>query len=409
MKDIDAFIEGRGRLGALLRELPRYEPPADAQARFVAALPADAAPAAMPSADGFFEPPASLADAVLAEAAAIDSAQQPRREAVLRELRQRGAAEALDGEVGSASEAWLQRQKPAAAPRPAPARKRRRWLAPLGGALAATVALGVALQVMRPPAEDPLAEVLSEAPPTAALAERKDEASVAFAGRAQSQPDAREDEAVASSDSDTHGPASVADSFAASPARSIAAAPASGVASLSDSARLQAAPPPAPPVAQRKERVVAKMADKRLNRAPTKPSAPIPPRAIAPAPAAPTESVRLGAREAAISALGASRQRAPAGPEPEVAEYARQADAEQGLQVSLDDDPARVSARMLAAEPQVRRWRVQTNTQDLARARALVAGIRGEFERRGIEVTFETSEFPLPRGTLRFAPLRPAG
>lgn len=140
MTDIDAFVEGRGRLGRLLRELPAFQPPPGLRARVLAALPADAAE---PGPDGGFDPPPSLALAVLAEAARLDRAQASRRERALRDG-------ALRATLGAAARRWLDTQ--ARPPALAPLRRARPgWLPALAAALTATLALGVALQLVLAP------------------------------------------------------------------------------------------------------------------------------------------------------------------------------------------------------------------------------------------------------------------
>ncbi|MCB1960404.1 MAG: hypothetical protein KDE68_07770, partial [Rhodocyclaceae bacterium] len=57
----DRFIDGDGPLAALIRAQPAFEAPADLLPRVLAALDAAHAPQG-------FEPPASLAEAVMAEA-----------------------------------------------------------------------------------------------------------------------------------------------------------------------------------------------------------------------------------------------------------------------------------------------------------------------------------------------------
>ncbi|MCB1964312.1 MAG: hypothetical protein KDF24_14360, partial [Rhodocyclaceae bacterium] len=75
----DRFIDGDGPLAALIRAQPAFEAPADLLPRVLAALDAAHAPQG-------FEPPAALADAIMAEAARLDAAQAPRRDALLAEL-----------------------------------------------------------------------------------------------------------------------------------------------------------------------------------------------------------------------------------------------------------------------------------------------------------------------------------
>ncbi len=195
MSDVDAFVGGGGRLGDLLRRLPAFEPPAHMEARFVASLPTPA----LPAEDGIFEAPASLEAAVFKEAVRLDAAQAPRRQAVIDEIARRGAEATLGAPLSPQGQRWIDGQLPTP-PTPRPRRRQRRWFAPLGGALAATLALGVALQLVwapprtappvLPPASMP-PSILHEASPLPLSREAREQPAE-LAKRRASAPAARE-------------------------------------------------------------------------------------------------------------------------------------------------------------------------------------------------------------------------
>ena len=145
----ERFIAGAGPLAALIRAQPAFEAPPRMLEHILAAL--DAAP----SATGF-DAPAGLFDAVMAEAERIDSAQAPRREALLAELAAGKAADdALGAPVSPATAAWLAGQQPPSHPAPPPRRRRWPWLAGISTALTAALAVSVALRVVQEPAAPP--------------------------------------------------------------------------------------------------------------------------------------------------------------------------------------------------------------------------------------------------------------
>jgi hypothetical protein len=137
----EKFLQGEDRLARLLCELPAYVPSAAAEFEAAFARAARAAQAqqdamrtataagqaaasgtarlestrldAIPSA---FEPPASLQASFLKMAASIESAQAPRREAILRGIANGDSPQAMLGAaIAPSSEKWLRAQAPAAA------------------------------------------------------------------------------------------------------------------------------------------------------------------------------------------------------------------------------------------------------------------------------------------------------
>lgn len=141
--DFDRFLAGEGALAGLIRQQPAFEPPPALFERVMHALDADAASFA-------FEPPASLEAAVLAEAARLDAAQQPRRDALLDEIAAGASAQAAMGVgLSEATDRWLS-QAAQTRPTPAPVARRHRrrgWWQGLGVAVTAALAASVALQV----------------------------------------------------------------------------------------------------------------------------------------------------------------------------------------------------------------------------------------------------------------------
>ena len=154
----DRFIAGDGPLAALIRAQPAFEAPPRLLEHILAAL--DAAP----SATGF-DAPAGLFDAVMAEAERIDSAQAPRREALLAELAAGKAADdALGAPVSPATAAWLAGQQQPTNATPPPRRRRWPWLAGLSTALTAALAVSVALRVVQEPSAPPPMAATTRAP-----------------------------------------------------------------------------------------------------------------------------------------------------------------------------------------------------------------------------------------------------
>ncbi len=155
--DFDRFLAGDGALADLIRRQPSFEPPAQLFERVMSALGTDAPTLA-------FEPPASLEAAVLAEAARLDAAQRPRRDALLDDIAHgSNVGDALGAGVSDATAQWLKTQAqnartPAIPRQPPPTRPWRAWLNGLGVATVAALAASVALKVWF----DPQAPSLSE-------------------------------------------------------------------------------------------------------------------------------------------------------------------------------------------------------------------------------------------------------
>ncbi len=369
MKDFEAFLEGRGRMAGLLQALPPFEPPAGMETRFLASLPAEPGP------DGSFEPPPSLAAAVFAEAARLDAAQRPRQQATLDEVARHGAREALGVEPGEATRAWLDARRGDAAAAPAAARRpRRRWLAPLGSALAATVALGVALQLMRegPPEQQPGRSQAPRAPAAATI---------------QAQPPAERK-------------AELAEEAPPPP-------PAAGEAS----ADLVAAPPqpaakPAMPLSDRAE--LRRQAAAR----PIAPAEPLP----APAPAAEPASLAKSLATAPAGTLGRTARRrelpasALAGAAAPLTAQEAQHEEEEGRARAMPDrfalqDIDGLSAAIEASPQPLARWRIEVAESDLAAARNLAEAVRKRLADRGRVVSIEPVTSGKEAGWLILRPL----
>lgn len=174
----ERFIAGEDRLCALLRQVPAFAPPASLEAAVMAAAraeqaarnaPAPLPPTALPPKvrayaeqadapadnDGQdFTPPAGLQASVMAQAARLQAAQAPRRNAVLEEVRRGDAPQSVLGApVGEAAQAWLREQATQQAldeqvAKPARGRRAWRWW-PALGVLAGTLGVGVvSLQIV---------------------------------------------------------------------------------------------------------------------------------------------------------------------------------------------------------------------------------------------------------------------
>jgi hypothetical protein len=163
----DRFLAGDGALATLIRQQPAFEPPERLFEQVMTAL--DAAGAGMS-----FEPPASLEAAVLAEAARLDAAQRPRRDALLDEIaRGQDADSAMGAAVSDDTARWLSQQAQARKPTPSPSTKRRRqrWFGGLGVAVTAALAASVALKVWFDPGAPSLSVAYQKlAPPPVASA-----------------------------------------------------------------------------------------------------------------------------------------------------------------------------------------------------------------------------------------------
>ena len=148
------FMQGEDELSALLRQaLPAYEAPAGMEARFreqVQALQAGRAAAVTAMS---FEAPASQSLAFARLAADVQSAQAPRRDAVLGQIRSgRPASEVLGAAISEQGLAWLQQQSRTAAPaQPAPAvrspARRSMWMWGGGSAFASLLLMALGLRI----------------------------------------------------------------------------------------------------------------------------------------------------------------------------------------------------------------------------------------------------------------------
>lgn len=175
----ERFIAGEGALAALIRAQPAFEPPPRMLGQILVALEAAPTPAG-------FEPPAALLDAVMAEAARLDTAQTPRRDALLAELAAgKSASDALGAPVSPATAAWLAQQQPTPASARPPRRRRWPWLAGFGTAVTAALAVSVALRVVQESAAPPpTPAALSKAAPAESSARTTDQA-IAYAPKPQ--------------------------------------------------------------------------------------------------------------------------------------------------------------------------------------------------------------------------------
>ena len=406
MKDFDAFLDGRGRLAGLLRALPPFEPPAGMEARFVAALPA------MPAADGQFEPPPALAEAVLTEAARLDSAQRPRQQAVLDELARAGADQALGTALSDASRDWLQGHRaPEAKQAPRPTH-RRFGFAPLAGMLAATIALGVALQVMR---EQP-----AEFAPQAPVADQA-RAGPAVPAAAQKGSDDAQSEATASSSfrEAVPAPAPVMPAEAPVTAQPRAARKAEAPASVQPERRLRAekradTPPPpraAAPLARAPAAARPAPASLPLDHAVA--ASPAPPAAVtaaAPPPVpmlAPQRPVAEFASPTGIAAeAGASaladglrpfgRQRLGTAAKPGA-----------GARFALSTDPAEIARRLTQIAPDAQRWLLTTSDIDLESAHRLARRIEALMLAAGREIAIDVAAGDEASGQAKFSRREP--
>lgn len=143
----DRFLSGRGPLARLISEQPRFDAPEGMFDRVLAAVD-------RPRGALAFEPPASLEAAILAEAARLDAAQAPRREALFDQIASGAtASDALGTPVSETAQRWLDDQARARTAAHTAARPNtshtgwRRWFNGLGVAAAAALAASVALKV----------------------------------------------------------------------------------------------------------------------------------------------------------------------------------------------------------------------------------------------------------------------
>lgn len=337
----DRFIAGAGPLAALIRAQPAFDAPPRMLEHILAAL--DAAP----SATGF-DAPAGLFDAVMAEAERIDSAQAPRREALLAELAAgKTAGDALGAPVSPATAAWLASQQAPSRATPPPRRRRWPWLAGISTALTAALAVSVALRVVQEPAAPPV-------PMSAPAESRADLSSESIAGNA--------DDAI---------------TLAPKPQRA---------------ERKAEAAPPQIARARQSEPVAGEV--KRI--------APRPAAAAAAkmADAAPAESTLAPPPPAAAPPMMAKALRVPAPGSPPAAE----ADAATTdiIDAPLDTPSATLAARLLTRPAQA--WMLHVAPADAAAGRAVQAALLAQLQAAGREDPISLAERPLPRGRLRLLP-----
>lgn len=333
----DRFIAGDGPLAALIRAQPTFEAPPRMLEHILAAL--DAAPGATG-----FDAPAGLFDAVMAEAERIDSAQAPRREALLAELAAgKTADDTLGAPVSPATAAWLAGQQPPNSPAPPPRRRRWPWLAGISTALTAALAVSVALRVVQEPAAPPV-------PMSAPAESRADLSSKSIAGNAITlapKPQRAERKAEAA-------PPQIA--------RARQSEPVAGEVKR---------------IAPRPAAAAAKMAD-----------------------AAPAESTLAPPPPAAAPPMMAKALRVPAPGSPPAAE----ADAATTdiIDAPLDTPAATLAARLLARPAQA--WTLHVAPADAAAGRAVQAALLAQLQAAGREDPIALAERPLPRGRLRLLP-----
>lgn len=369
MKDFEEFLAGRGRMAALVGALPRFEPPAGMEARFLASLPAG------PAADGRFEPPASLADAVLAEAARVDAAQATRREAALHEIARSGPAQALGAELGEDAAEWLRHQsEPRARARDLP-RRRPAWFAALGGALAASLALGVALQLLREPVPQPAREayrqVAPATPPSEVLRDQ-------HPARADLPP-----RAVAPAPVREPGVARLRSERAAEADERSATAPAPGPAAAAPRALAGGASPAAPLSEAKRARSLEVQAE-------TAPQFALP---------EPPSSAVAGALLAPPAAAAAAAKAI-------VADAATPAEPLARLRFALSAPAAAMATRLLEARVASVHWRMLANRHDETQARERLRELHAELQRIGAQFEIELILGNTPAGQLEFERVR---
>jgi hypothetical protein len=366
--DFDRFLAGEGALADLIRRQPAFDAPEGLFDRVMTALDC-AAPNLQ------FEPPAALEAAVLAEAARLDAAQQPRREALLDEIAAGTSAQAAMGiGLSEATDRWLA-QAAQTRPTPAPVAKRARrrgWWQGLGVAVTAALAASVALQLWF----DPMASS-----PTMRGAELD-----AATGRAQSTPP----------------PAAIDGDDAAGPRHDMPerwSAPAAEMAM----------PAPAPKPAPRRE---MKRTAPETMRAPGVPPAAPPARAVAPSlgvePQALSEEAvaDLAASTAAESASGLDKARQRAGAALERLAKPSQPASELTAPVTI---AAETLAERLAAHAPGQ-WTLIAAPVDAPQASALTQALDQRFQALGRPDRISTTLDPAqPDGEVRlvFRPLSP--
>ncbi|MEZ5628877.1 MAG: hypothetical protein R3E34_15355 [Rhodocyclaceae bacterium] len=361
----DRFIAGDGPLAALIRAQPAIDAPPRLLEHILAAL--DAAP----SATGF-DAPAGLFDAVMAEAERIDSAQAPRREALLAELAAGKAADdALGAPVNPATAAWLAGQQPPSHPARPPRRRRWPWLAGISTALTAALAVSVALRVVQAPAPETAA--MPAAAPTESAMDTLRESSAGASAEASAGATRSADNTLARS---ARPPLAErlakAEALPPSPARNREMA-------RPDAEAKRAAPRP--------DALAAMMADT----APARPAAPAPPAGLMQE-AAPTD---------APSMMAKTRRSPPAMSAPLPAEADAAMAPQRTIDAPLDTPAATLAARLQARPPTA--WTLTVAAADETAGRALHAALIAKLEAagRGDTITLTLDTRPPGHITLR--------
>ncbi|MEZ5652514.1 MAG: hypothetical protein R3E87_18400 [Burkholderiaceae bacterium] len=445
----EAFIAGEGALARLVRALPPFEPPPEMDARFAAqldtliriteraraehSLTSRVPQALQPAheAGGVFEPPTRLAQAVLAEAARIDAAQAPRREALLRNMGS-GPDGALVERLGDPAREWLSAQDEKRVPVESRASSRTplsRWSFYFGGALAAALAAGIALNLWRAPGQVAAPDLIAQAPdqersdPRAKRAEPPmvaESASVEFNQRqrsfepsdeaTQSRSPDRSDEAPVARPFPSSEQASRAQSFGSSQQASRAqsfgssqqASRAQSLGSSQQASRAQSLGSP-----HQASRSQPRAADGRASGSPPSESAArrqssVPPRPAVPAASAsalPSPPAAQAEPAPALAARAAQALREPrgyggAGPDAEAI----------SLTATLDDDPAAIARRLIASG--LPRWTLRASPDDAEQALVWLERLRAvpDMDRAALRV--EPVFAPGVRGRLRLVPVR---
>jgi len=340
--DFDRFLAGEGALAGLIRRQPAFDAPEGLFDRVMTALDCDA-----PSLR--FEPPASLEAAVLAEAARLDAAQRPRRDALLDEI---AHGEGMDAAMGTAvspdTARWLSHQARSRPSRtPPPAKRRHRWLGGLGVAVTAALAASVALKVWFDP----------NAPSPSGVRDEIERSRMMAAPTASAPVDADQQ----NRSMERAEPAADAPSTLSAPPRSAAPAPAKPAAKAARKA----------PTEREQKRSIGAVAV-----APQAVLVPAPPPPAAPAEALEdrvAEAPRVAAVPAESAAL-ALRNGADAG----VARVSRLARPMPRFEAVIDTDPALLAARLAQHPPGV--WELHVSPPDDERgihlADALTARLR---------------------------------
>lgn len=366
----EKFLQGEDRLACLLCELPAYAPSAEAEFAAVFARAARAAQAqghasqpetaagpaaasgnatpddgtrldAIPSA---FQAPASLEASFLKMAASIESAQAPRREAILSGIARGDSPQAMLGAtIAPSSEEWLRAQAPAAGQTepgaPSPAVQKRsflglRWFDLRLAALACVLAvIGTRLALMHDP--EP-AQVAGQVPFQTAMLSKEASQEAKLAAPEQEAPPTPRKKSAASAAAPQARLADAADGpKPASPSLPPPAAPA-GKLSLAEvieapAQQLASEPPRSSPFASgmadeaRADARSAKEAKRLANEAPAE-------RPTTTAPGRPNPAAPAAAPSVAASPAPTSHQQATDG----------------GISATLADDPARIASQLPA-------------------------------------------------------------